>query len=140
MLYITAFASVFAYFWLYLIVDVISPNKIEVWEAAITCAMFPLLLLVAWCADKGTNPSTQGFSQYTHAFTANSHIHLQRCHYYTLPTGHCFVFVSLLATDHYSNRSFCISIFAQAISMVTSAIMQRPRLWVRRWSATTRLP
>eukprot|EP00037_Helgoeca_nana_P005513 m.52177 g.52177 ORF g.52177 m.52177 type:complete len:786 (+) comp16500_c0_seq1:327-2684(+) len=52
-LYITAAASVFAYFWLYLMVDVISPKEIEIWEAAVTCAMFPLLLVVAWCADKG---------------------------------------------------------------------------------------
>eukprot|EP00038_Savillea_parva_P031373 m.85770 g.85770 ORF g.85770 m.85770 type:complete len:815 (+) comp9642_c0_seq1:281-2725(+) len=52
-LYITAIASVFAYFWLYLIVDVISPQKIEIWEACVTCGFFPLLLLVAWMADKG---------------------------------------------------------------------------------------
>lgn len=58
MLYITAASSVFAYFWLYLIVDVISPQKIEIWEAAVTCAFFPILLVVAYFADKGTDRPT----------------------------------------------------------------------------------
>jgi len=52
-LYITAFASVFAYIWLYLIVDVFSPGECELWEALVTIAFFPLLILIAWMADLG---------------------------------------------------------------------------------------
>jgi len=52
-LYITAAASVFAYFWLYLMVEVITPGEVHIWEAAVTCGFFPLLLLVAFAADKG---------------------------------------------------------------------------------------
>lgn len=52
-LYITAAASAGAYIWLYAIVDLISPGKIEIWEAAVTIAMFPVMLLIAFAADKG---------------------------------------------------------------------------------------
>jgi len=52
-LYITAFASVFAYIWLYLIVDVFSPGEVKLWEALVTIAFFPLLILIAWMADLG---------------------------------------------------------------------------------------
>ena len=52
-LYITAAASVFAYLWLYIIVEVWTPNLCTIEEAVITCAFFPVLLLIAFCADKG---------------------------------------------------------------------------------------
>jgi solute carrier family 8 (sodium/calcium exchanger) len=52
-LYITAGASVFAYLWLYIIVEVWTPNLCTIEEAVITCAFFPVLLLIAYCADKG---------------------------------------------------------------------------------------
>jgi len=52
-LYITAFASVWAYLWLYLIVEVISPGICEIWEAVVTCLFFPLMLLFAYFADRG---------------------------------------------------------------------------------------
>ena len=49
----TAFFSVFAYVLLYVFVVQISPNIIEVWEAAFTLIMFPVLLILAYGADCG---------------------------------------------------------------------------------------
>ncbi|CAE7212634.1 Slc8a2 [Symbiodinium natans] len=44
---------IFAYLWLLLIVQVISPNVVEIWEALITFLMFPLLVTISWMANKG---------------------------------------------------------------------------------------
>lgn len=49
---VTAVFSVVAYLWLLIILVAISPDVVEVWEAAVTLAMFPLLVLVAWLAEK----------------------------------------------------------------------------------------
>uniref|UniRef100_A0A3Q2ED71 Solute carrier family 8 member 2a n=1 Tax=Cyprinodon variegatus TaxID=28743 RepID=A0A3Q2ED71_CYPVA len=49
--FITAFWSIFAYIWLYLILAVISPGIVEVWEAAVTLLYFPICVLLAWIAD-----------------------------------------------------------------------------------------
>lgn len=51
--YITSFFSVFAYIWLYLIVDQISPNEILVWEGVVTILFFPCMVGLALLADKG---------------------------------------------------------------------------------------
>ncbi|XP_024116403.1 sodium/calcium exchanger 2a isoform X1 [Oryzias melastigma] len=50
--FITAFWSIFAYIWLYLILAVISPGVVEVWEAVVTLLYFPLCVLLAWIADR----------------------------------------------------------------------------------------
>eukprot|EP01051_Picozoa_sp_SAG22_P010148 SAG22_NODE_894_length_6640_cov_3.923559_4_plen_880_part_00 len=50
---ITAFASVFAYLWLLIILMAITPNIVDVWEAAVTFLMFPMLVIFAFMADKG---------------------------------------------------------------------------------------
>ena len=52
---VTATCSLFAYVWLYLIVAVITENVITVWEALLTFAFFPLLVLLAWGADRRFN-------------------------------------------------------------------------------------
>merc|ERR1719506_2495754 len=49
--YLTATFSVFAYLWLLVILMLISPNIIEVWEGAVTFFLFPLLVALAWYAD-----------------------------------------------------------------------------------------
>ncbi|KAI9562930.1 hypothetical protein GHT06_010386 [Daphnia sinensis] len=49
---VTAAWSIFAYLWLYLITAVMSPGVIEVWEALITFAFFPLTVLSAYIADR----------------------------------------------------------------------------------------
>ena len=51
--YITASFSVFAYVWLIVILQFISPNIVEVWEGALTFAFFPMLVYLAYLADSG---------------------------------------------------------------------------------------
>uniref|UniRef100_A0A3Q2E9H8 Solute carrier family 8 member 4b n=1 Tax=Cyprinodon variegatus TaxID=28743 RepID=A0A3Q2E9H8_CYPVA len=50
--FVTAAWSVFAYIWLYLILSVISPGEVEVWEAVLTFLCFPLCVVQAWVADR----------------------------------------------------------------------------------------
>uniref|UniRef100_A0A8C6UZI0 Solute carrier family 8 member 3 n=1 Tax=Neogobius melanostomus TaxID=47308 RepID=A0A8C6UZI0_9GOBI len=50
--FITAGWSVFAYIWLYMILAVITPNEVEVWEGLLTLAFFPICVLLAWIADR----------------------------------------------------------------------------------------
>lgn len=44
--------SFFAYIWLLLIVEVISPNVVELWEAAVTFLLFPILMFFAYVTDQ----------------------------------------------------------------------------------------
>uniref|UniRef100_A0A8C6TYE6 Solute carrier family 8 member 4b n=1 Tax=Neogobius melanostomus TaxID=47308 RepID=A0A8C6TYE6_9GOBI len=50
--FVTAAWSIFAYIWLYLILSVISPGEVEVWEAVLTFLCFPLCVVQAWVADR----------------------------------------------------------------------------------------
>uniref|UniRef100_A0AAY4AMM2 J domain-containing protein n=1 Tax=Denticeps clupeoides TaxID=299321 RepID=A0AAY4AMM2_9TELE len=50
--FVTAFWSIFAYIWLYLILAVFSPGIVEVWEGLLTLFFFPLCVLFAWVADR----------------------------------------------------------------------------------------
>ncbi|XP_013889572.1 sodium/calcium exchanger 2b [Austrofundulus limnaeus] len=50
--FITAFWSIFAYIWLYLILSIISPGVVEVWEALVTLLFFPVCVILAWVADR----------------------------------------------------------------------------------------
>ena len=50
--FVTAFWSIFAYTWLYLILAVISPGQVEVWEGLVTLFFFPVFVLFAWVADR----------------------------------------------------------------------------------------
>ncbi|XP_051528000.1 sodium/calcium exchanger 1-like isoform X1 [Myxocyprinus asiaticus] len=50
--FVTASWSVFAYTWLYLILAVISPGIVEVWEGLLTLFFFPICVLFAWVADR----------------------------------------------------------------------------------------
>lgn len=49
---VTAIFSVFAYIWLWIILSVISPGIIEVWESLITLIMFPIIVLWAYIAER----------------------------------------------------------------------------------------
>ena len=49
---VTAFFSVFAYVWLILILVVITPDYVDLWEAVITFIFFPILVILAFIADK----------------------------------------------------------------------------------------
>ena len=45
-------SGILAYVWLAIVLLAISPNKVEIWEAVLTFLFFPLLILVAFLADK----------------------------------------------------------------------------------------
>lgn len=49
---VTAFSSVFAYIWLYIILEVSSEEKLDIWEAVLTLLFFPLLVVIAYIADR----------------------------------------------------------------------------------------
>lgn len=50
---ITASFSIFAYLWLLVILVFISPNKVDVAEGLLTFLFFPVLVVLAFMADKG---------------------------------------------------------------------------------------
>lgn len=50
--FVTATWSVFAYVWLYLILAVISPGEVEIWEALLTFMFFPATVFTAYAADR----------------------------------------------------------------------------------------
>lgn len=50
--FITAFFSIFAYVWLYIIIAEISRGIVEFWEAFITFLFFPVCVILAYIADK----------------------------------------------------------------------------------------
>lgn len=50
--FVTAAWSIFAYTWLYLILAVISPGVVEVWESLLTLFFFPICVVFAWVADR----------------------------------------------------------------------------------------
>ncbi|KAA0189088.1 Sodium/calcium exchanger 2 [Fasciolopsis buskii] len=49
----TSICSLFAYFWMLLVTVYISPQVIELWEAILTFAFFPIMVLLAYAQDKG---------------------------------------------------------------------------------------
>ncbi|XP_052106299.1 sodium/calcium exchanger 3-like isoform X1 [Mytilus californianus] len=53
---LTATWSIFAYLWLYFILAVTSPGVIQIWEATLTLAFFPITVLTAYIADKKLYP------------------------------------------------------------------------------------
>uniref|UniRef100_F1KUK7 Sodium/calcium exchanger 3 n=1 Tax=Ascaris suum TaxID=6253 RepID=F1KUK7_ASCSU len=48
---VTSIFSCFAYIWLLIILSVISPNVVDVWEATVTLALFAILIMAAYLAD-----------------------------------------------------------------------------------------
>ncbi|XP_020605885.1 sodium/calcium exchanger 1-like [Orbicella faveolata] len=49
---ITASTSVLAYVWLYIILAVSSKDVVDIWEAVLTLAFFPIMVLAAYIADR----------------------------------------------------------------------------------------
>ncbi|XP_071953755.1 sodium/calcium exchanger 3-like [Antedon mediterranea] len=49
---VTTSFSIFAYIWLFLVVSVISESKVDLWEAFVTFLCFPILIIIAFVADK----------------------------------------------------------------------------------------
>ncbi|XP_039284888.1 sodium/calcium exchanger 2 isoform X1 [Nilaparvata lugens] len=50
---VTSLFSFLAYVWLLVILQVSSPNVVDLWESAVTFALFPILTLFAYVADRG---------------------------------------------------------------------------------------
>jgi len=50
---VTAVISLFAYLWLYLVVSVISEDVVDIYEGVLTFLYFPILVGLAFSADKG---------------------------------------------------------------------------------------
>ncbi|XP_039248320.2 sodium/calcium exchanger 3-like isoform X1 [Styela clava] len=50
--FITAVWSIMAYIWLYLILAVFSKGVVEIWEGVVTLLFFPMLVVLAWIADR----------------------------------------------------------------------------------------
>eukprot|EP00931_Biecheleriopsis_adriatica_P051515 TRINITY_DN29890_c0_g1_i1.p1 TRINITY_DN29890_c0_g1~~TRINITY_DN29890_c0_g1_i1.p1 ORF type:complete len:724 (+),score=136.15 TRINITY_DN29890_c0_g1_i1:38-2173(+) len=51
--YVTAVFSILAYVWLLIIVDVITPNVVDIWEAVVTLLLLPVLVALSYACDKG---------------------------------------------------------------------------------------
>ena len=49
---VTASFSIFAYLWLLIVLKGITPDVVDIWEATLTLILFPLLVVVAYAADK----------------------------------------------------------------------------------------
>ncbi|XP_041822574.1 sodium/calcium exchanger 1a isoform X2 [Chelmon rostratus] len=50
--FVTATWSIFAYTWLYLILAIISPGVVEIWEGLLTLFFFPICVGLAYVADR----------------------------------------------------------------------------------------
>ena len=49
---VTSFFGLFAYIWIFLVLVVVSPNVVEVWEAFLTFFMFILLVVFSYVVDR----------------------------------------------------------------------------------------
>ena len=49
---ITASFSILAYVWLVIVLMVLTPDVVELWEAAVTFGLFFVLIILAFAADK----------------------------------------------------------------------------------------
>ncbi|XP_075224296.1 sodium/calcium exchanger Calx-like isoform X1 [Lycorma delicatula] len=50
---VTALFSLFAYIWLLIILKVVTPDVVDLWESIVTFALFPILTFFAYAADRG---------------------------------------------------------------------------------------
>ncbi|XP_059350666.1 sodium/calcium exchanger 3-like isoform X2 [Daphnia carinata] len=88
--FVTATWSIFAYVWLYIILDVISVGVVEVWEGIVTFLFFPATIITAYIADRrllfykyiskqyrvnrrGVIVETEGFNQNDIEMASSSH-------------------------------------------------------------------
>lgn len=49
---VTSIAATWAYVWFFLVLGVISPGEVEVWEAFLTVGFFIMLIILAYMADR----------------------------------------------------------------------------------------
>ena len=48
----TAAWASFAYIWMYIVLVVITPNEVTLWEALLTLAFFPIMVINSYMAEK----------------------------------------------------------------------------------------
>ena len=51
----TSFWATFAYFWMFIVLEVSSPGYVEIWEAIVTFLCFIILVLTSFIIDKCTS-------------------------------------------------------------------------------------
>eukprot|EP00746_Dinoflagellata_sp_MGD_P168488 gnl/MRDRNA2_/MRDRNA2_99985_c0_seq1.p1 gnl/MRDRNA2_/MRDRNA2_99985_c0~~gnl/MRDRNA2_/MRDRNA2_99985_c0_seq1.p1 ORF type:complete len:849 (-),score=184.90 gnl/MRDRNA2_/MRDRNA2_99985_c0_seq1:9-2555(-) len=70
---ITASFSIFAYVWLVIILQFVSPDVVEPWEGVLSFVYFPLLVLLAYLADIGffSSKSTRKKATHQHVVAAD---------------------------------------------------------------------
>ncbi|CAF1446695.1 unnamed protein product [Adineta steineri] len=56
---ITSFFGFFAYIWMFIVLSVISKDVVDLWEAVITFLMFPLVVILAFLAEKNFYASSK---------------------------------------------------------------------------------
>ncbi|CAF4621678.1 unnamed protein product [Rotaria sp. Silwood1] len=49
---VTSFFGFFAYIWMFIVLSIISKDVVDLWEAVITFLMFPLVVIIAFLAEK----------------------------------------------------------------------------------------
>lgn len=49
---VTSVSATWAYVWFFLVLGVISPGEVELWEAILTVAFFVILIILAYIADR----------------------------------------------------------------------------------------
>eukprot|EP01062_Namystynia_karyoxenos_P002173 TRINITY_DN1075_c0_g1_i4.p1 TRINITY_DN1075_c0_g1~~TRINITY_DN1075_c0_g1_i4.p1 ORF type:complete len:1030 (+),score=355.23 TRINITY_DN1075_c0_g1_i4:93-3092(+) len=49
---ITAFFSIFAYIWVLVVLQFNTPDVVDMWEAFMTLAFFPILVILSYCQDR----------------------------------------------------------------------------------------
>lgn len=49
---VTSVSATWAYVWFFLVLGVISPGEVEMWEAFLTVGFFLILLILAYIADR----------------------------------------------------------------------------------------
>ncbi|UJR09574.1 hypothetical protein I4U23_013809 [Adineta vaga] len=56
---ITSFFGFFAYIWMFIVLSVVSKDVVDLWEAVITFLMFPLVVILAFLAEKNFYASSK---------------------------------------------------------------------------------
>ena len=85
--FITTVSSVFAYIWLFICLEVWSPDKISLAEALITFAYFWILLICAFIADKCRQRSNDKKKQKLQQFNVEDFYHILNARNHSLDNG-----------------------------------------------------
>lgn len=82
---VTTIFSIFAYLWLIVVLILISPDVVELWEAVLTFLFFPLLVIVAYIADRNFFRKSPSTSDAVKKFAVGSNGLLHLCTHLCTP-------------------------------------------------------